>query len=266
MGLNERYLIVFDLDGTLLTSDKTISKKTKDKLIELKEKGNIISLASGRPPRTILPYYDELELDGLFVSYNGACLYDPKENRPIRSIRLKKEDVLNFISQFDEGEILEMFAESQDSVYYTDMDSGFGRMFDNKAMKCKEGRFEDILDDDCYAFTFLVRDEEIRQKALSIDTKVSLRFWFDTRLVGELSVPDINKAYGVKELQQYHGIDREHTICFGDASNDVEMLSQAGISFAMKNSAPELKKIAKYVTTEDNDHDGIYVELLKLFD
>ena len=67
-------------------------------------------------------------------------------------------------------------------------------------------------------------------------------------------------------MEQVYAIDRAHVIAFGDADNDVEMLGKAGISFAMKNGSDKLKAIADFVTEEDNDHDGIYLSLRKIFD
>ena len=42
-------VIVTDLDGTLTNRDKVITPKTKQRLMELEERGKKIVLASGRP-------------------------------------------------------------------------------------------------------------------------------------------------------------------------------------------------------------------------
>ena len=42
-------IIVLDLDGTLTNRDKVITPKTKQRLMELQERGKKIVLASGRP-------------------------------------------------------------------------------------------------------------------------------------------------------------------------------------------------------------------------
>ena len=44
-------IIVLDLDGTLTNRDKVITPKTKQRLMELQERGKKIVLASGRPTR-----------------------------------------------------------------------------------------------------------------------------------------------------------------------------------------------------------------------
>ncbi len=48
-------IIVLDLDGTLTNRDKVITPKTKQRLMELQERGKKIVLASGRPTPGVLP-------------------------------------------------------------------------------------------------------------------------------------------------------------------------------------------------------------------
>ena len=55
-------IIVLDLDGTLTNRDKVITPKTKQRLMELQERGKKIVLASGRPTPGVLPLARELEL------------------------------------------------------------------------------------------------------------------------------------------------------------------------------------------------------------
>ena len=54
-------IIVLDLDGTLTNRDKVITPKTKQRLMELQERGKKIVLASGRPTPGVLPLARELQ-------------------------------------------------------------------------------------------------------------------------------------------------------------------------------------------------------------
>ena len=45
-------------------------------------------------------------------------------------------------------------------------------------------------------------------------------------------------------------------MAFGDGGNDIQMLSHVGLGVAMGNARDEVKKYAKYVTS-DVDNDGI---------
>ncbi len=66
---------------------------------------------------------------------------------------------------------------------------------------------------------------------------------------------DSDKAKGILAVCEYYGWGPEHVMCLGDALNDVEMLSIAGIAVAMGNGRSEAKAIADLVT-DDIDNDG----------
>lgn len=64
-------LIALDLDGTLLDENSIVPESTREYLIKLKEKGNIISIASGRTVQSAIDVTDGAELEYLMkiVSY-----------------------------------------------------------------------------------------------------------------------------------------------------------------------------------------------------
>ncbi|MCX5775805.1 MAG: HAD-IIB family hydrolase, partial [Firmicutes bacterium] len=76
----KRYLIAFDMDGTLLNDKKTISFRTRRYLHHLDRQGHVVVLASGRPVRALRRYYDELNLRSPMVCYNGASIENPHDS------------------------------------------------------------------------------------------------------------------------------------------------------------------------------------------
>ena len=76
-----------DLDGTLLTSEKTISPYSQQVLIEAQQRGLTLILASGRPLYSILPFAAQLELQkhhGYIISYNGSLVWDCAEGKAVK--------------------------------------------------------------------------------------------------------------------------------------------------------------------------------------
>ena len=70
-------MIVCDMDGTLLNSDGEISKKTRNILLKLQEKGIKVVLASGRGYFRLIKYAKELKLDefeGYLIDENGTSI------------------------------------------------------------------------------------------------------------------------------------------------------------------------------------------------
>ncbi|MBD5533518.1 MAG: HAD hydrolase family protein [Lachnospiraceae bacterium] len=74
-------LLLFDLDGTLLRSDKTISRRTLHALRQCRQKGILIGVSTSRGRQNALGFIDELQPDVLITSggapaeYQGESLY-----------------------------------------------------------------------------------------------------------------------------------------------------------------------------------------------
>ncbi|HXN54434.1 MAG TPA: HAD-IIB family hydrolase, partial [Mycoplasmatales bacterium] len=78
LSKKERFLIVFDLDGTALEADyETFNKLNKRVLKYLSNKGHIVCIATGKNYLSALPYYKELDLNTYLVTYNGALISNP---------------------------------------------------------------------------------------------------------------------------------------------------------------------------------------------
>ena len=74
----------------------------------------------------------------------------------------------------------------------------------------------------------------------------------------------IDKAASIAHLIEVLGIRQEETIAAGDGYNDVSMIAYAGLGVAMANGCDAAKAAANYITTADNDHDGL-AEMLERF-
>ncbi|MBB1063552.1 HAD-IIB family hydrolase [Limosilactobacillus fastidiosus] len=76
----------------------------------------------------------------------------------------------------------------------------------------------------------------------------------------------VNKAAGLKELiHHFPNRTLKDVVAFGDTSNDLEMIQESGIGFAMKNATSDLKQVADQITSRDNNHDGLLYEIEKQF-
>ena len=72
----------------------------------------------------------------------------------------------------------------------------------------------------------------------------------------EVTNQNANKWTAIQYLADKLGMEENQIICIGDNINDYEMVKNAGVGIAMKNSALEKQKIADYIT-EDNNSDGV---------
>ena len=64
-------------------------------------------------------------------------------------------------------------------------------------------------------------------------------------------------------MQKYLEITKEETMAFGDNINDLEMIENSGISYAIGNARDEIKAAADYIA-DTNVNDGVLKELKRL--
>ena len=77
----DKKVLVLDIDGTLTNSQKEITERTREAIIQTQERGHIVILASGRPTPGMKRYAEELELEkygGYLLSFNGAKIINYK--------------------------------------------------------------------------------------------------------------------------------------------------------------------------------------------
>ena len=89
-------LIALDMDGTLLTSDKKISDRTKKCLKAAEEKGVKVVLASGRPLKGLTRYLEELDLfkgEDYVLSYNGGVVQNTRTEQVVSKCTLTGKDL-----------------------------------------------------------------------------------------------------------------------------------------------------------------------------
>ena len=70
-------------------------------------------------------------------------------------------------------------------------------------------------------------------------------------------VIDAHPEYEKAALLERMGLTRENLMACGDGLNDRSMIAYAGVGVAMQNAEQPVTDCANYVTTADNNHDGV---------
>lgn len=276
--------IVLDIDGTLLTTGKVVSEKTKQALIAAQEKGIKVILASGRPTTGMFELAEQLEMtkyEGFLVSYNGARVTDclTKEvlfNQAIsvetgQAIleHLKKFDVVPMIDKEDYLYVNDVYNKDLQKVAADFKLEEFGSIIEYEA---RGGNFKLCEKEDLAAFAdfpinkILVAGEPnyMAEHAEAMHTP------FDDVVTAAFSAPfyfeftdkGIDKAKALNTVFPDMGIHSYNMIAFGDGHNDRSIIEYAGIGVAMGNAVDDLKAIADDVTLSC-DEDGIAAGLEK---
>jgi len=264
--------LVFDIDGTLYTSSKEISQKTKECLIDLQKKGDKVILASGRPTTGMLGLAKELELDrynGLIVSYNGSKVIDCSTGEELFNQAMSIDEgkaVLEHLKQFD----VSVMIDKDDYMYVNDV---FGCTINYKGIpfniieyESRGGHYKLCEKDDLAAFLdypinkiltagdpdYLAKSYQQMQEPF----KETLNCVFTADFYFEYTAKGIDKAKALDTVLRPLNIFPKDVIAFGDGHNDKTMLEYAGIGVAMENAVDDLKEIADVVTLS-NDSEGI---------
>ncbi|MBO4548949.1 MAG: Cof-type HAD-IIB family hydrolase [Abditibacteriota bacterium] len=246
----------FDLDGTLLSHRTgSVPAGTRRSLELLRAGGIKIYLSTGRHIREIrrLPAAD-ISFDG-YVTLNGhICLDDRKQKLFGLPFPRKTADAL--IDIFQKHRLPLVLVE----------ESGLTLNFVNdtvvRAMKSVSTPIPGVAEykgEPIYqACAFVPREEDDRIRAL-LPRDCHLARWNDNGI--DVIPEGGGKTVGIRFFIEREGILPEECIAFGDAENDIEMLTFCGIGVAMGNSRDKVKEIADYVTT-DIDDNGIEKALI----
>ncbi len=253
--------IVLDLDGTLMTSNNQITKKTKDLLIEIQKQGMIVVLASGRPTRGLLKAIEALELKqygGYVLSYNGGRIIDIKNNTLIFDSYL---DVNTILELFDTSRLLkttllaytDQFILTQDHDKYIQIESKINDMAIVKVPYFKNEINSTSVK--CLMTGDPIHLEKVEGK---------LRNQYEDRLSISRSMPfflecmpkGINKGNCLKILLNHLNLNKDEVIACGDGYNDISLMDAVGLGIAMENGCEPIKEKAHYITLS-NDDEGI---------
>ncbi|ALC86298.1 phosphatase [Bacillus sp. FJAT-22090] len=262
----QRHLIVLDLDGTLLTDEKIISDKTKKTILQAKNEGHEVMIATGRPYRSSEMYYKELGLNTPIVNFNGAFVHHPMDtswntvHKPI-DLNVVKE-VVEAVQNYS---IKNMLAEVLDDVYLHHHDEKMISAFALGNPHITTGDLRTFLKTDPTSLLIHAEDDSVdlvRKHLQDVHAEViDQRRWGAPWDVIEIIRNGLNKAVGLKHVSEYLNISKENIIAFGDEDNDLEMIEYAGVGVAMGNAISPLQNIANEITLTNNE-DGI-AEFLK---
>lgn len=255
-------LVIIDLDGTLLKNDKTISNETLTYLKSLQDKGVKICLASGRPYRAVLPYYNQIGLNTLIVCYNGAMVIDPKQNDKILyQVNYPLELVFDIVDKFGKQSFLNIMVETFKDVYFEKDVPSLQTYTYKNGINVHYGDITKLTNKHILGALFEIKNGELSKDILkfvgSISEDVNIRFWANTN-IAEFYFNQINKYTSIQQVAKIYNLKNENIICIGDAQNDMEMIYKAGIGVAMKNSdSPIVKHTADMVSLDTNNNDGV---------
>lgn len=279
--IQEKHLIVVDLDGTILPDFTNVDQEAARVLRKLREKGHKVCIATGRNYLSTLPIYQEIGLDTLLITYNGAYINHPlKKEIPAIHIAIKNSVIKEILNkEIIKKNLLNFMVDStsKQSISTSDDDYYQGVFFNGNAFLkgdvLKILGNEDVLQ---LVLEFPNEERKVNQiiSTLRKEFKSSITFYCGTKLKAKnpgdkILVPDpnkliikirnynANKGEATKLVAGYYNIPLMRTIAFGNDINDIEMMNKVGIGVAVSNSENNLKAYVHDITEFDSRNGGV---------
>lgn len=257
-------LVATDLDGTLLTSDNTVSPRTREALAMVAARGAAHLVVTGRSVPWTRHILDELGYTGLAVCGQGAQVYDAGRHRLLTSLTLDRK-LAGIALEKIAAEIGPVaIAASRDGL---DGEVLLGPGFQPIGLlpTVQVTNLEELWAaplNKLYLQHPEYSDDELAQLCQALVGDMVGVVMAGEGVV-ELLPPGLTKARGLAIAGRRLGVRGPEAIAFGDMPNDVPMFGWAGRGVAMANAHPELLAAADEVTTS-HDEDGIALVLERL--
>lgn len=259
-------LVVCDMDGTLLDGDGNVPDDFWPIVDAMHERGIVFAPASGRQHATLAKLFSTRETIQTFVADNGTHVVRDGESvsfSPIeRETAERAIDLVRAAGHRDIG----LVAGGTKSAYVERQDA---RFVDEAAIFNVDLEVVDDLtevEDDFLKMATYDFDgvEDIVDEIFPGDwdghqVVLSGTHWID------IMSSSANKGTAVADLQKHLGVTPAQTAVFGDFLNDLEMMGQGDLSFAMENAHPEIRANARYIAPKNTDH-GVVKVLTRLLD
>ena len=248
--MNCKFLL-FDLDGTLLQTDKTISKPTMQKLEDCRKQGIMIGVSTSRSETNSMEFIAELNPD-VVISSAGALV--------------KFNDTYIYKAEFSVEETRDLIKMARDicgSECEITIDTMDGHYWNYKIDPKQEDKswgdsiYTDFTEFEMPSLKMCVEIFEenaanmLQEKLPECDcVRFSDGYWY------KFTKKTATKENAILHMCEVCEITTDDIIAFGDDYADIGMLKLCGIGVAMGNAINQVKVIADDVIG-DNDHDGI---------
>jgi Cof subfamily protein (haloacid dehalogenase superfamily) len=255
--MNRIALVVSDVDGTLLTKDKTLTEGATSAVQKLHEAGIGFTITSSRPTIGMRFLIEPLHITLPIGAFNGSCIVDP-ELKPVEQ---------HLIPETAARRALEVLNEFGTEIWLFTSDRWLARDPDGEYVPHEKrairadptivADFTPYLASACKIVgagsdpQLMRRCEIAMQEALGAQATAirSQSYYLD------ITPPAVDKGTFVQTISRRLGISLDAVATIGDMQNDLAMFRTSGTSFAMGNATDDVKKAATHVTAS-NEEEG----------
>jgi Cof subfamily protein (haloacid dehalogenase superfamily) len=252
-------LLLADVDGTLVTQDKLLTDKAIAAVHDLHKAGVIFAITSGRPPRGMAMLIEPLDIRTPISAFNGGLIVDRDLN--VIEQRVLPDDLVIPVADEMASFSLDVWVYSGADWYVPRADGA------HVARETWTVKFEPqvmpaggvhALARDVAKLVGVSDDHDAVERATTavhdkfgdhVTAAQSQPYYLD------VTHPKANKGEVAQYLAAKYRIGPNDIATIGDQPNDVLMFAHSGLSIAMGQSSPEVKRAARRVTAS-NEEEG----------
>jgi Cof subfamily protein (haloacid dehalogenase superfamily) len=248
-------LVVADVDGTLVTSEKVLTARAAKAVMALSASGIAFAITSGRPPRGMGMLIEPLALQTPIAGFNGGIFVRP--DMTVIEQHVLSADAARRAYEMIIGSGLDVWVYSGNDWFVRDASAPHVAreqwtvkfsptvVEDFDAPLSNAAKIVGVSDD----LDRVARCEQDTQKALGAAASAarSQPYYID------ITHPSANKGTVVTTLAKALSVPLAEIATIGDMPNDVLMFRKSGLSIAMGNASTEVQNQADVVTASYAD-------------
>ena len=247
--------VLADVDGTLVTKNKTLTPRALQAIEALHERGVLFAITSGRPPRGMRMLVHPLEIRGPMAAFNGGIIVQP--DLSIVDERAVPDDLAAAILDAIRAHQLYAWIYRGADWYVTDPQAPHAEreattvQFQPTVVPSYNGLLDRIVK--------IVGVSDDHDQVAKCEAALQREFGDHVSAARsqphyvDVTHPTANKGVVVERLSNYYNIPLDQIATLGDQLNDVLMFRRSGVSIAMGNASEEVQHQATYVTASNGD-------------
>ncbi len=258
-------LVAIDLDGTLLNSDKQISNRNREAIVEAQKHGIIVAISSGRFLGTAVVYAKECGVRYV-IACNGALVYDLHAGKCLYENLLNASRTMEIVEFLDRANIsYNVFTNEKLYIKQSQLGNNYYVLNNSRVperLRVNYNVFDKLASvlDKVSVTKIEVYSQDVEYVKKVKELAGTLLYEVDITSSGadnfDIVAKGVNKGCALKFLASSLNISREEIAAIGDNENDCSMINYAGFGIAMSNGTSEIKNVADIITAS-NDEDGV---------
>ncbi|GBF10734.1 HAD family hydrolase [Tepidibacillus sp. HK-1] len=258
-------LVLTDMDGTFLNNNGDFNRELYKEVKKImKEKGVVFAPVTGKQCERVEELFgndaNDLWILGdsaTRIKHNGEFVYESliSNKLGLEIIRLLEEISLDhtIIACTRNGAVIKENTPYEEAAIVRRSYAQVRQISD----------FNKITDD---FVKITIHDPLLR----CIETREKLNPFFESAYIVaseaawiDIANANVHKGTTVEQLQRLLNVTSEETMAFGDGYNDLELMTRASYSFAVRNAVQELKDAANFIT-RTNEEDAVMKTIIQM--